>query len=63
MKRTIAKIKIHICNALLKRLIAYMGWLKQIKIGYAYYKNHIKPILKIGYVKYKISLSNKSCII
>ena len=48
LKRTIAKIKIHICNALLKRLIAYMGWLKQIKIGYAYYKNHIRPILKIG---------------
>lgn len=63
IQRTVNKARKHYNLSLLKRLIAYMGWLKQIKIGYAYYKNHIRPILKIGYVKYKISLSNKLCII
>lgn len=60
LKRTINKLKEHTNDALIKRLIAYLGWLKQIKLGYYYYRNNIKPYIKIGFVRYKASLITNS---
>lgn len=51
LKKTIKKIKEHICASLCKRLISYFSWLKNIKSGYNYYMNNIFPIIKLGKLK------------
>lgn len=52
LNHTIKKVKIHVCNSLIERMFAYLGWLKQIKCGYVYYKRNIKPIIKLGYIRW-----------
>lgn len=56
LNHTVAKCGKHVNNSLIKRMISYLGWLKQIDYGYGYYKNNIEPIIKIGYIRYRASL-------
>lgn len=56
LQRTIRKIKKHLCFSLAQRLISYFSWLKNIKIGYTYYKNNIFPIIKLGKLRKIMSL-------
>lgn len=45
----------HICLSQARSLISIVGWLKQIDIGYLYYKNHIKDIVTFGNLKRIVS--------
>lgn len=45
----------HICLSQARSLMSFIGWLKQINIGYLYYKNHIFSVAKIGTLKKIIS--------
>lgn len=49
------KHKKHICVSQARSLMSLIGWLKQIKCGYLYYKNHIKKYFKLGLLKTIIS--------
>lgn len=49
----------HICLSQARSLISFIGWLKQINIGYLYYKNHIYNVVKLGKIKNIISLNSK----
>lgn len=49
----------HICVSQARCILAYSGWLKQTNLGYLYYKNHIKPICKLGEMKRIISIYDK----
>ena len=51
LQRTMKKVRIHLCYSLAQRLISFFSWLKNIEIGYAYYRNNIKPVIKIGKLK------------
>lgn len=55
IQRTIKKMRKHICFSLVKRFISYIGWIKSLDIGYAYYKNNVEPIIKIGKLKRMVS--------
>ena len=50
----------HISVKQARGLISYIGWLKQIKCGYQYYINKIKPIIKLGTLKKIISNYDKN---
>lgn len=56
LQRTIRKIKKHLCFSLAQRLISYFSWLKNVKIGYTYYRNNICPIIKLGKLRKIMSL-------
>lgn len=45
----------HICVSQARSLLSMIGWFKQLKTGYAYYKNNIKDFIKIGYLKHIVS--------
>lgn len=45
----------HICLSQARSIISLTGWLKQIDIGYLYYKNHIKDVAKLGNLKRIVS--------
>lgn len=49
----------HICVSQARSLLSYIGWLKQIKLGYLYYINHIKEFIKIGELKQIVSNYDK----
>ena len=49
----------HICLSQARSLISFIGWLKQLNIGYLYYKNHILSVAKIGFLKQIISNKSK----
>lgn len=54
--RTITKMKKHLCVSLARRFMAYYGWLKSIgHRGYCLYKNHLKPFVRIGFLRRYIS--------
>lgn len=55
IKRTILKIKKHLCFSLAQRLTSYFSWIKNIDNGYLYYNNNIKPIIKIGKLRHIMS--------
>lgn len=54
-RRTVMNISKHLCMSLVNRFISYYGWLKSIKIGYGYYINRIRPIIRIGTLKRIVS--------
>lgn len=49
------KSKRHICVSQARSLLSYIGWLKQTKLGYLYYKNHIKKEIKLETLKRIVS--------
>lgn len=49
----------HICVSQARSLMSYVGWLKQIKLGWKYYFNHIKPIISLGALRRIISSYEK----
>lgn len=49
----------HISFKQASALLSYIGWFKQIKRGYLYYKNHIKSTISIGYLRTTISKYNR----
>ena len=49
----------HIAVSQARSVMSLMGWLKQIKIGYVYYKNHIHCIVKKGTLRKIISEYDK----
>ena len=51
LQETVRKAREHICYSIAKRLIAFFSWLKNMAIGYIYYRNNIKPIVRIGTLK------------
>ena len=48
LRRTMGKVKKHLCYSLAQRLISYFSWLKNLKSGYSYYKFNISPTIRIG---------------
>ena len=51
LERTVKKVKKHICFSLIKRLISYFSWLKNVALGYNYYIKNIYPTIKLGRIK------------
>ena len=45
----------HICVSQARSIMSLLGWLKQTSLGYLYYKNHIKNVLKKGELRKIIS--------
>lgn len=50
----------HICVSQARSILSLIGWLKQTRLGYLYYKNHIKDFIKLGRAKNIISNYDKS---
>ena len=48
LQGTVKKAKKHVCFSIAQRLISFFSWLKNMVIGYIYYLNNIKPIVRIG---------------
>ena len=49
----------HITVRQARSIMSLLGWLKQIKIGYVYYKNHIQNVVKKGTLRKIISEYDK----
>lgn len=55
LQKTTKKFQKHVCFSMIKRIISYFSWLKNMRRGYNYYSNNIKPIIKLGTIKKCIS--------
>lgn len=45
----------HLCITQARSFMSVIGWLKQVKCGYLYYKNHIKQLIRLGTLRNIIS--------
>lgn len=59
INKKIKKVKYHCSVSQARSLLSRIGWLKQTELGYLYYRNRIKKIIKLGKLKKIVSIYDK----